>query len=377
MYTRQQGNSQLISTEDPEDLVRRARRTSMATPAQQQGLTNNQQHDPMDNPPQDPVNNQERDHSESEDENGPPPRNIPILYVPDLANTILSEAILDGIQVGNSGRKSIIHTPCLKDIVGIERLKVTLPTGELETCSDPPLNFVTDCQPTPFNLQLLRGALKDMRKDNPDLKFLPGDNWPSTHTRYLRHEELEEKLGAYLEVSVQYGKCILELDAAQLILDTDERHRLEYSLELLIQQITNRLDEILSILARDNMLRKKGKKRVYTLPSVNPRAANIDSTEDARRLQMYIEKDIMQIINYAFKPIPEGEEDRPTICYDGSDIPDDNTRRPHSTRMNQGTTNNYTTNRTNTTRNQDRTQHTVNFNDRDHHRTSTLEDVQQ
>ena len=165
-----------------------------------------------------------------------------------------------------------------------------------------------------------------MRKDNPDLQLLPGDNWPSTHTRYLRHEELEERLGAYLEVSVQYGKCILELDAAQLILDTDERHRLEYSLELLIQQITNRLDEILSILARNNMLRKNGKKHVYTLPSVNPRAANINSTEDTGRMQMDIEKNIIEIINYAFKPIPEGEEDRPTICYDGSDIPDDNTR---------------------------------------------------
>ena len=45
----------------------------------------------------------------------------------------------------------------------------------------------------------------------------------------------------------------------QLILDTDERHRIEYSLELLLQHITNRLDEILSILARDNMLRKKRK----------------------------------------------------------------------------------------------------------------------
>ena len=139
------------------------------------------------------------------------------------------------MQVGNSSTEYIIYTPCLKDIMGIERLKVTLPTGELETCSDPPLDFVTKCQPTPFNPQLLRRALKDMRKDNPELQFIPGDDWPSTHTCYLRREELEERLGAYYEISVQYGKCILELDAAQLILDTDERHRLEYSLELLIQ----------------------------------------------------------------------------------------------------------------------------------------------
>ena len=186
----------------------------MTTPAHQQDPVNNEQQDPAENQPQDPENNDQRNNSVHEEENGPPPRNIPMLYVPDLNNTILSEAKLDGIRVGNSGRRYIIHTPRLKDVLGIERLKVTLPTGELETCSEPPQNFVTDCQPTPFNLQLLRGALKDMRKDNPELQFIPGDDWPSTYTRYLRREELEERLGAYFEVSVQYGKCILELDGS-------------------------------------------------------------------------------------------------------------------------------------------------------------------
>ena len=75
MYTRQQGNSQLVSTENPEDLVRKARRNSMATPVRQT----------------DPRDNQQRNNSDSEDENDPP-RNIPLLYVPDLANTVLSEA---------------------------------------------------------------------------------------------------------------------------------------------------------------------------------------------------------------------------------------------------------------------------------------------
>ena len=88
-------------------------------------------------PQKDHRDNQLRNNSDSEDENDPP-RDIPLLYVPDLANTILSEAIKDGIQVGNSGTEYIIPTPLLKDIVGIERLKVTLPEGELETCSIPP-----------------------------------------------------------------------------------------------------------------------------------------------------------------------------------------------------------------------------------------------
>ena len=49
-------------------------------------------------PQRDPRNNQQRNNSDSEDKNDPP-RDIPLLYVPDLANTVLSEAIKDGMQL--------------------------------------------------------------------------------------------------------------------------------------------------------------------------------------------------------------------------------------------------------------------------------------
>ena len=136
-------------------------------------------------PQKDPRNNQQRNNSDSENENDQP-RDIPLLYVPDLANTVLSEAIKDGVQAGNTGTEYIIPTPLLKDVIGIDQLKVTLPEGELETCSVPHLDLITKCQPTPFNLQILRGALKDMRKDNPELQYIAGDDWHPTHTRYLR-----------------------------------------------------------------------------------------------------------------------------------------------------------------------------------------------
>ena len=154
----------------------------------------------------------------------------------------------------------------------------------------------------------------------------------------------------------------------------------EYSLELLLQRITNRLDEILSILARDNMLRKRGKKRVYTLPRINPRAANFNSTDDAQRLGREIKDDVKEILDYAFNPIPEGEEDRIQVCYDGSDILDDNTRRNRGTgdwKTNQTSTDHNNSARTNTRQNSEKTHHTVNFDDREQHRTSTLDDIQQ
>ena len=137
---------------------------------------------------------------------------------------------------------------------------------------------------------------------------------------------------------------------------------------------------ILSILARDNMLRKRGKKCVYTLPRINPRAANLNSMDDAQKLGREIQDDVMEILNYAFNPVPEVEEDRIHVCYDGSDIPDDNTRRNHSTgnrKRNQAPTGQNNTARVNTGQNSNRTHHTVNFDNREQHRNSTLEDVQQ
>ena len=75
------------------------------------------------------------------------------------------------------------------------------------------------------------------------------------------------------------------------------------------------------------MLRKRGKKCVYTLPRINPRAANLNSMDDAQKLGREIQDNVMEILDYTFSPIPEGEEGRIQVCYDGSDIPDDSTRR--------------------------------------------------
>ena len=58
------------------------------------------------------------------------------------------------------------------------------------------------------------------------------------------------------------------------------------------------------------MLRKRAKKCVYTLPRINPRAANVKSTDDAQKLRREIQDDVMEILDYAFNPFPEGEEDR-------------------------------------------------------------------
>ena len=103
MYTRQQGNSQLVSTENPEDIVRKPEGTAwlLQYDRQIQGTTNKETTQTV------------------RDENDPQ-GTFPAVHTLDLTNTVLSEAIKDGMQVGNSGTEYIIPTPLLKDIVGIE-----------------------------------------------------------------------------------------------------------------------------------------------------------------------------------------------------------------------------------------------------------------
>ena len=122
------------------------------------------------------------------------------------------------------------------------------------------------------------------------------------------------------------------------------------------------------------MLRKRGKKRVYTLPRINPRAANLNSMEDAQKLGREIQDDVMEILHYAFNPITKGEEDRIEVCYHGSDILDNNTR---GKKTNQPPTGHNNTTRVSTGQNADRPHHTVNFDPREPHRTSTLDEVKQ
>ena len=77
---------------------------------------------------------------------------------------------------------------------------------------------------------------------------------------------MDERLGAFGELSMKYHKCSLEWNAAQLMLDTNARHKEEYRLETLMFRISSKIDEILDLLAKDNMLCKKNKKVTFPLP---------------------------------------------------------------------------------------------------------------
>ena len=185
---------------------------------------------------------------------------IPALIVPDLNNTPLEEAIKDGMKVGPA--EFLINTPLLKEHIGVEHLKVFLPSGQLETNSERPIKFVTDCQDSPFPEEVLVSALKTFKIENPITQYIPGDEWPITRHRFLTKQELEDRLAAYCEIGVKYWKYVFELETNSLLtMNNEDRLRANEGLEQSIQCISDRLDEILVILTRDNT-RRNSKERI-------------------------------------------------------------------------------------------------------------------
>ena len=263
----------------------------------------------------------------------------------------------------------MILCPRLKQHIGVDKLKVTIPSGELEVYTEPPVRFIADCAPTPFEKpNLLIAAMEGLKKNNVELTPLPRDEFRRITNRYLRCHELLERLGAYAELSNKYGECVIKFEAAQLLLDTDQRHMEELNQELLMNRISNILDRIINTLLKDNALRKKKKKVTYPLPKINPRSATFTSMDQVQEMKKALQDELVSILQVAF--IPEEEMGGAFAIIEGEDIPDDTGRHREGRR---GPNQNAATN----TRAPKRSQSTVNFEDREQHRRTTINEVQQ
>ena len=352
MRTRQQGDENLLNTTDPERIIRNRREPSMATsnPIDTRGATQT---------------------SEGEEDaasiNSVTNLDIPALIVPDLNNTPLEEAIKDGMKVGPT--EYLINTPLLKEHIGVEHLKVFLPSGRLETHSEHPIKFVTDCQDSPFPEEVLVSALKTFKIENPITQYIPGDEWPITRHRFLTKQELEDRLEAYCEIGVKYWKYVFELENNSLLtMNNEDRLRANEGLEQSIQRISDRLDEILVILTRDNSRRKAYGKQTYPLPKTKPRMESIQNAEEAFQMGRKMMTEHDNIVARAFNE-------------ESTDIPNATPAEGHGT---TGGKEKHTQSKpqpaqpVTATITRGKEQHTVNFNftNREQHRENSLQDVQ-
>ena len=292
---------------------------------------------------------------------------IAALIVPDLNNTPLEEAIKDGMKVGPA--EFLINTPLLKEHIGVEHLKVFLPSGQLETHSEQPIKFVTDCQDSPFPEEVLVSALRTFKIENPITQYIPGDEWPITRHRFLTKQELEDRLAAYCEIGVKYWKYVFELETNSLLtMNNEDRLRANEGLEQSIQRISDRLDEILVILTRDNSRRKAYGKQTYPLPKTKPRMESVQNAEEAFQMgrKMMTEHDsiVAQAFNEESPDIPNATPAEGHGTTGGKETPAQSKSQPG-----QPVTATIT---------RGKEQHTVNFNftNKEQHRENSLQDVQ-
>ena len=154
----------------------------------------------------------------------------------------------------------------------------------------------------------------------------------------------------------------------------------------LMQRISTNMDKLLAHMQRDIKFRKANKKIQYPVPRINPRLAPPGSAQEIRTMKDRLKDEGKNIMQIAFLLEPEeGASGGPRVIMPGEDIPDAPGRRREEERRSNLSVNTNTTPNTNSRptqgtqpRHTDRVaDRTVNFQNREQHRTNVISEVQQ
>ena len=98
------------------------------------------------------------------------------MYLPDLDNTPLSQALKDGIKWGLE-HKVMVECPKLKQYFGLDTLLVQALSGRVHLYTNNEVEtFPIHCSKTKFSPSLLDKALKGAEKQRATPKDLPGED---------------------------------------------------------------------------------------------------------------------------------------------------------------------------------------------------------
>ena len=168
--------------------------------------------------------------------------------------------------------------------------------------------------------------------------------------------------------------------------ETDEILRKEMHEETLMQRISSNMDKLLAHMQRDIRFRKANRKIQYPTPKINPRIAPPVSAHEIHKMKDGLKDEGRNIMQIAFLPEPEeGASGGPRITMPGEDIPDAPGRCREEERRSNLSVNMNTAPNTNNGPTQGPQPHhtdrvadrTVNFQDREQHRTNVISEVQQ
>ena len=212
------------------------------------------------------------------------------------------------------------------------------------------------------------------------MTILPGDDIPLVRDRYLSKNELIDRLENYVDLCVLYAESALRHESAQLHGDRDEILRKEMHEETLMQRISSNMDKLLAHIQRDIRFRKANRKIQYPTPKINPRIAPPASTQEICKMKDGLKDEGRDIMHIAFLPeAEEGASGGPRIVMPGEDIPDAPGRyREEERRSNLSVSTSNGPTQGAQPHHTDRTaDRTVNFQEREQHRTNIISEVQQ
>ena len=150
----------------------------------------------------------EEEHQEpQDDETGDEDTVAPTeMYLPDLDNTPLSQALKNGLDWGMED-KVMVECPKLKQYFGVDTFLIQRISGRVSLhTKDEDETSPINCSKTKFSISLLQKALEGAEKQRATPKDLPGEDWPQKIKTILGRMELDKRLDAYAELVGRYAR---------------------------------------------------------------------------------------------------------------------------------------------------------------------------
>ena len=254
---------------------------------------------------EDPQRQKPEEHQE--DETGDKDSATPTeMYLPDLDNTPLSQALKNGLNWGMED-EVMVECPKLKQYFGVDTLLVQRTSGQvcLHT-KDEDETFPISCSKTKFPIPLLKKALEGAEQQRATPKDLPGEDWPQKIKTILGRMELDRRLDAYAELVGRYARNSVSLEHAHMVnrSSADGYYKVA-KYELQGRKISNRMDEILAVIMQDNAYREQAKIKTYPTPTTNPVNQLITSPVEADKIAEAAQREADNIMTIAFPSGPE------------------------------------------------------------------------
>ena len=242
-----------------------------------------------------------------EDETGDDDTAAPTeMYLPDLDNTPLSQALKNGLDWGMED-KVMVECPKLKYYFGVDTLLVQRTSGQVHLhTKEEDETFPISCSKTKFPIPLLKKALEGAEQQRATPKDLPGEDWPWKIKTILCRMELDSRLDAYAELVGRYARNSVSLEHAHMVnRGSADGYYEAAKYELRGRKILNRMDRILAIIMQDNAYREQAKIKTYPIPTTNPVNQLITSPVEADKIVKAAQREVDNIMAIAFPSGPE------------------------------------------------------------------------